>query len=200
MQQESSLGLTWKILNRDELPHNLGWLKPALIESLGTDVFAKLWTCHANVTWACRNCKKKARIEAIGVSCDLHFVNGLIHYGGITDYSCMYLSSLSIPWRTTTGYSSGHSSTSLWSTTPPHHVPAQCKKSKLLNLLQKQSHSIGTERRLLSHCLAITYGSVMKLKLGLTERMWWPNMSVRNLSSSILISKMKPTIHLAVTR
>ena len=42
MQQESSLGLTWKMLNRDQLPHNLGWLKTALIESLGTDVFAKV--------------------------------------------------------------------------------------------------------------------------------------------------------------
>ena len=42
MQQESSLGLTWKILNRDQLPHNLGWPKAALIESLGTDVFAKV--------------------------------------------------------------------------------------------------------------------------------------------------------------
>ena len=42
MQQDSSLGLTWKILNRDQLPHKLGWLKTALIESLGTDVFAKV--------------------------------------------------------------------------------------------------------------------------------------------------------------
>ena len=42
MQHESSLGLTWKMLNSDQLPHNLGWLKTALIESLGTDVFAKV--------------------------------------------------------------------------------------------------------------------------------------------------------------
>ena len=42
MQQDSSLGLTWKILNRDQLPHNLGWLRITLIESLGSDVFSKV--------------------------------------------------------------------------------------------------------------------------------------------------------------
>ena len=42
MQQESSLGLTWKILNRDQLLHNLGWLKITLIESLDLDVFSKV--------------------------------------------------------------------------------------------------------------------------------------------------------------
>ena len=42
MQQDSSLGLTWKILNRDQLLHNLGWLKITLIESLDLDVFSKV--------------------------------------------------------------------------------------------------------------------------------------------------------------
>ena len=43
MQQDSSfLGLALKILRRDQLQHELGWLKTPLIESLGCDVFTKV--------------------------------------------------------------------------------------------------------------------------------------------------------------
>ena len=43
MHTDSSfLGLAWKILRGDQLPHELGWLKTPLIESLGCDVFAKV--------------------------------------------------------------------------------------------------------------------------------------------------------------
>ena len=43
MQLDSSLlCLTWKMLRRDQLSHELGWLKTSLIESLGYDVFSKV--------------------------------------------------------------------------------------------------------------------------------------------------------------
>ena len=43
MQQESSLlGLTGKMLRKDQLSHELGWLKITLIDSLDSDVFAKV--------------------------------------------------------------------------------------------------------------------------------------------------------------
>ena len=42
MQLDSLVGLTWKVLRSDQLPHELGWLKPPFIESIGCDVFSKV--------------------------------------------------------------------------------------------------------------------------------------------------------------
>ena len=116
MQQESSLGLTWKILNRDQLLHNLGWLKITLIESLDSDVFSKVLPVSRETTG----------------SCDLWFdVQWLHHSIHISIKLQPFLHvpfPFSIGWKTTTGCSSEYSSTNLQSTTHLLHVQAQCQK------------------------------------------------------------------------